>query len=187
MEKIQQELCMWGKKIENFRLPTWEELPDLELYMDQVITLVDRYLSPLIDGEKHPLLTASMVNNYVKQGLIPAPSKKRYGKTHVAFLLAITILKQVLSISEIKEGILFLGKAIGIREAYELFCEEQRVTIYFVSQQAQAKPLPELFSEQVPIEQIAVRSATSSLAMKLLAEKTLTLEMDYLRQSAEEE
>lgn len=78
--------------------------------MDQVRTLVDRYLSPVIQGEKHPLLTSSMVNNYVKLGLIPAPVKKRYNKEHVAFLLAITTLKQVLTIPEIKEGILFQGK-----------------------------------------------------------------------------
>lgn len=76
MEKIKQQLKEWGAELESFRLPRWEELPDLELYMDQVITLIDRYLSPVIQGEKHPLLTSSMVNNYVKLGLIPAPTKK---------------------------------------------------------------------------------------------------------------
>ena len=47
MEKMRQQLMEWGKELETFRLPHWEELPDLELYMDQVRTLVDRYLSPV--------------------------------------------------------------------------------------------------------------------------------------------
>lgn len=49
--KMRQQLMEWGKELETFRLPHWEELPDLELYMDQVRTLVDRYLSPVIQGE----------------------------------------------------------------------------------------------------------------------------------------
>ena len=64
-----------GPTIENVHLPRWHELPDIELYMDQVITLIEKYLSPLITLEKHTLLTSSMVNNYVKHGLIPAPVK----------------------------------------------------------------------------------------------------------------
>ncbi|HFH0609160.1 TPA: DUF1836 domain-containing protein [Enterococcus faecium] len=182
MEKMRQQLMEWGKELETFRLPQWEELPDLELYMDQVRTLVDRYLSPVIQGEKHPLLTSSMVNNYVKLGLIPAPVKKRYNKEHVAFLLAITTLKQVLTIPEIKEGILFQGKTVGIREAYNLFCDEQEAAVWMVSQLAQGKSHPKKFDQATPVEYIAVRAATLSFAMKLLAEKTIVLESEYLKE-----
>ncbi len=180
MEKMRQQLIEWGKDLENFHLPYWDELPDLELYMDQVRTLVDRYLSPVIQGEKHPLLTSSMVNNYVKLGLIPAPVKKRYNKEHVAFLIAITALKQVLTIPEIKQGILFQGKTVGIREAYNLFCHEQETAVQMVSRLAQGENYPPLLDQETPVEYIAVRSATLSFAMKLLAEKTITLEIDYL-------
>ncbi|ASZ08362.1 MULTISPECIES: DUF1836 domain-containing protein [Enterococcus] len=182
MEKMREQLVAWGTDIETFRLPRWEELPDLELYMDQVITLIDRYLSPIIQGEKHPLLTSSMVNNYVKQGLIPAPIKKRYNKRHVAFLIAITTLKQVLTIPEIKDGILFQGKVIGIREAYNLFCEEQEAAIHLISQQAQGKEqAPLILNQTMAVEMIAVKTATLSFALKLLAEKTIMLETDYLK------
>ena len=182
MEKMRHLLMEWGKELETFRLPHWEELPDLELYMDQVRTLVDRYLSPVIQGEKHPLLTSSMVNNYVKLGLIPAPVKKRYNKEHVAFLLAINTLKQVLTIHEIKEGILFQGKTVGIREAYNLFCDEQEAAVWMVSQLAQGKSHPQKFDQATPVEYIAVRAATLSFAMKLLAEKTIVLETEYLKE-----
>jgi hypothetical protein len=76
MEKLQSNMKTWGESLLEFHLPRWEELPTLELYMDQVITLIDQYLSPVIQTEKHPLLTSSMVNNYVKKGMIPAPEKK---------------------------------------------------------------------------------------------------------------
>ncbi|WP_206856911.1 DUF1836 domain-containing protein [Candidatus Enterococcus mangumiae] len=186
MEKMRQQLVDWGENLESFRLPHWEELPDLELYMDQVKTLVDRYLSPVIQGEKHPLLTSSMVNNYVKLGMIPAPVKKKYSKQHVAFLIAITTLKQILTIPEIKEGILFQGKTIGIREAYNLFCDEQENAIRMVSQLAQGKQLEQLLNKEIPLEYVAVRSATISFAMKLLAEKTISLESEYLQEAKKE-
>lgn len=179
MELIKSELIKWGKELESFNLPRWDQLPDLELYMDQVIKLVDQYLSPVIQGEKHPLLTKSMVNNYVKLGLIPAPQKKRYDRTHVAFLVAITSLKQVLTIPEIKDGIVFQGKAIGIREAYNVFCEEQEDAVVRVTRQAQGLP-PENHDAPFRIELVAVRAATIAFANKMLAEKTIALETAYL-------
>ena len=65
----------WGNQIETASLPRWDELPDIELYMDQVINLVSKYLSPILSQQEQPMLTKSMVNNYVKLGLIPAPVK----------------------------------------------------------------------------------------------------------------
>ncbi|MEY8445463.1 DUF1836 domain-containing protein [Enterococcus ratti] len=187
MENMRQQLIEWGKELVDFHLPQWDELPDLDLYMDQVKTLVDRYLSPVIQGEKHPLLTSSMVNNYVKLGLIPAPIKKRYNKEHVAFLIAITTLKQVLTIPEIKEGILFQGKTIGIREAYNLFCHEQEKAIKMVSQLAQGEMFSPILDQKTPVEYIAVRAATLSFAMKLLTEKTISLETKYLNKEKKNE
>lgn len=70
------KLRAWAEDLKELRLPRWEELPELELYMDQVITLVDRYLSPLMEDEKHQLLSSAMVNNYVKHKLVPPPVKK---------------------------------------------------------------------------------------------------------------
>lgn len=71
----------------DFKMPRFEDLPTVGLYRDQVIGIVEQTLSPLgtcIDGE---LLTPSMVNNYVKAGLIAAPVKKLYNREHVARLL----------------------------------------------------------------------------------------------------
>ena len=83
-------------------LPHWEELPDFDLYMDQVLSLMERYLgSALTHGDKG--LTASMVNNYVKTGLVPAPQKKKYSRLHLASLIVVCVLKPVLPLAVIRE------------------------------------------------------------------------------------
>ena len=86
---------------EELRLPPWEHLPDIDLYMDQVLLLVDRSLRGF-PGYEERGLTASMVNNYVKQGVLPPPVRKRYGRDHLACLLMICVLKPALPISAIK-------------------------------------------------------------------------------------
>jgi len=179
LEKLNNEISDWATTLIEFHLPRWDELPDLELYMDQVITLIDKYVSPVIQTDKHPLLTASMVNNYVKKDMIPAPEKKRYNRKHVAFLVAITLLKQVLTIQEIKDGILFQGKIIGIRNAYNLFCEEQEQAIQRVCLQAMGENISHS-TQPIPVEYLAVKAATVSFANKLMAEKAIECEVNYL-------
>lgn len=80
-----------------------DDIPDIDLYMDQVITLMDRYLS---STKRHPddkLITKTMINNYVKDGLLPPPKKKKYTKEHVLTLAFIYYFKNILSISDIKK------------------------------------------------------------------------------------
>ena len=99
-------------------LPSWQELPELELYMDQVLSLVERYLRGY-PGFDERGLTASMVNNYVKQGVLPPPQKKRYSREHLAKLLVICLLKTSLPILTIHQ--LMAGE--DIKRFYLCFCE----------------------------------------------------------------
>ena len=85
-------------------LPRWNELPDIELYMDQVLVLMAKYMQG-IAAEEDKLLTASMVNNYVKMGLVPAPVKKRYSRSHLARLVIICVMKQVVPMAMIRNFI----------------------------------------------------------------------------------
>lgn len=183
MEKLEERIIEWGESVRTLHFPRWDELPEIELYMDQVITLVEQYLSPVIRPEKNAHLTPSMVNNYVKKDMIPAPVKKRYNRKHVAFLIAITLLKQVLTIPEIKDGILFQGKAIGIKNAYNAYCDIQEHAIHQVALQAMRQTLDEPL-DIVPIEYLATHSASKAFAYKLLAEKMIEFETDYLKEGA---
>ncbi len=103
-------------------LPRWEELPDLELYMDQVLSLIERYLGNC-PGFDRKGLTASMVNNYVKLGVMPPPVKKRYTRVHLAHLVMICLLKSSLPIEVIKKLLLRSVKQQGESAMYDEFCE----------------------------------------------------------------
>lgn len=65
----------WITSLEQFHLPRWEELPDFEIYMDQLITIVSQYVAIFQDKEGS-MITASMINNYVKAKIMPRPSKE---------------------------------------------------------------------------------------------------------------
>jgi DNA-binding transcriptional MerR regulator len=105
------------------KLPRWDDLPDFGLYMDQVISLMERYLgTPAGTGEKR--LTASMVNNYVKIGAIPSPIKKKYGREHLACLVVVCALKPVLPLAVIREILSNKLEQDDPSELYEQFCQQ---------------------------------------------------------------
>ena len=133
MSNLRRDLILWSDTLQDFHLPRWEELPNFDLYLDQVITLIEGYLQNLFDEENDTILTAAMINNYVKLKLIPKAEKKRYNRMHIAYLIAITILKQVLTISEVKQGIEYQAGINGLKEAFNLFCEEQEAAIKAVA------------------------------------------------------
>lgn len=103
-----------------FTMPAWAEIPDLGLYMDQVITFTQRSYAPLYGDDAAKLLTSSMVNNYVKAGLIARPLGKKYGREQLAAILMIVQLKGVLSMDMIR--LLVTG---DIEACYKHFCERQ--------------------------------------------------------------
>ncbi len=102
------------------RLPRWDELPDIELYMDQVITLMGKYFGWL-SPQDEPVLTPSMINNYVKIGIIPAPIKKKYSRTHLFRLIIICVMKRVLPINDISALIETLLETRTEEEVLDIF------------------------------------------------------------------
>ena len=101
-KELEEELKIWTENIRAFHLPRWRELPEIELYMDQVLNYVERVLGVFSDGESK-LVTSSMINNYVKQELIRAPENKKYDKYSLAAIFIICLFKRILSINEIDE------------------------------------------------------------------------------------
>ena len=80
-----------------------EELPDIELYMDQVTTFMEQRLKPATrNPEDDKIMTKTMINNYVKNNLIPAPDKKKYSKEHMLLLIFIYYFKGFMSIGDIQ-------------------------------------------------------------------------------------
>ena len=122
MDSIKSKLEIVESEIKNIDIPTWETLPGIELYMDQVIELLNRYISIIKneDGESEKI-TKSMINNYVKSKVVPAPVKKRYSKTHMAYLIIVCFMKQVFSISVIKKIMPDFEDEEGIIKMYNSF------------------------------------------------------------------
>ena len=115
--------------INKFHIPRWNELPNVDLYLDQVVNLINSTLSPYIflnnDKKKENIqvLTKTMINNYVKNNLIEAPEKKLYSKIQLAKLFVICILKQVYSMQDISTLISIALEKTKAQEKYDTFCE----------------------------------------------------------------
>lgn len=105
----------------NLHISRIDEMPRIELYLDQVLSIVSTELAPLyVLGEK--VVTGSMVNNYVKQRIMPAPNRKRYTRRHLPYLMFVCCLKRILSISQIAQ-LIDLGKRceLDVSHTYDEF------------------------------------------------------------------
>ena len=123
--------------IEKIHIPRWEELPNVDLYMDQILTFINSSLSEYInfseDEDKNKILTKTMINNYVKNNILEPPVKKKYSKAQCAKLFVICILKQVFSMNEISSLINIALESTDISHAYNSFCslfEEAVISIF---------------------------------------------------------
>lgn len=111
------------KEIADFHIPRWEELPNIELYVDQVICFLDNALSKYVSKEKEGhVITKSMINNYVKHEVIKPAINKKYNKEHIANLFVVCILKPLYSINDISTLVKASIKNIPAQTIYNNFC-----------------------------------------------------------------
>lgn len=92
-----EELSAFRRQLETLRPAEWDMLPDFPLYMDQVLSYMERQTIHL---DERDALTASMVNNYTKTALVPRAEGKKYNREHLAYLTFISVLKQVMSVRD---------------------------------------------------------------------------------------
>ncbi len=79
-----------------------EDIPNIDLYVDQVTTFIESQLSSMKRNEDEKILTKTMINNYTKNHVLPSPDKKKYSRDHVLMLILIYYLKSFLSIKDIQ-------------------------------------------------------------------------------------
>ena len=101
----------------------WEQLPQIALYMDQVLLVLNQALAPLSVSDE-PVVTGTMINNYVKMKLAAPAIKKKYDREHMARFVMICLLKKVLSMTEIAAILERLLVDRDLAEVYDLFCWE---------------------------------------------------------------
>lgn len=166
MEKIDESIY---KTVSKFHIPRWKEFPGIDLYIDQLVTYIDNYLGQYIsedDNKENKIITKTMINNYVKNGILDAPIKKKYNKIHIAKLFVICTLKQVYSINDINELIDLATKNFPIKRAYNTFCQELENSIFTTFSVTDY-----IFDKRLSQEQYILKNVTQSLANKLYVEK----------------
>ena len=174
------KLRRWERYLNRFRLPAWEEIPDIGLYMEQVVTLLREYLDYLPpELKEEEAVTAAAINNYVRTRVMPGPQKKRYYRVHLAYLIMICTLKQGLSISLVQKLLPVGLPPEEVRRIYSRYAERHRVTAQYFTQQVYAAAA--LFLDLEPesalttdrVEDLIASAAMLGGFSRLLAEKLL--------------
>lgn len=171
-QDVIKNLYAWSDHLKQQQALHFKDLPAIELYMDQVVSVVGSYLSFYFD-DTTKFITSSIINNYVKLGVIPAPVKKKYSREHIAKLIIICVLKQVLPISSIKTLIDFYLEKMSIEQFFDLFCKNQQEILYQSITETE-KIQNEASGSQKPttaVLDLAIKASTC----KLLTEKILTV------------
>ena len=178
---ISHKLARWDKFITEYHLPDWDAIPDLGLYMDQVIVLLEQYLTfiPAPTGSKERFVTSSTINNYVRLKIMPAPVKRKYHRIHIAYLIMILTMKQSLSISDVQKVIPPDSSEEEVRVVYENYSEKFRRLALFFNQQVQSgaegiRTATEQSCDNA-VELLVIESALIAGFSKILAEKLIRL------------
>ena len=109
-----------AQSVRDFRLPRYEEIPNVGFYLEQTTKYVSEFLDPIQEGA----LTASMISNYVKKRLIDSPVKKQYSRDQIAYLIFIAVAKNVLSLDALTNFIGLQKRTYTAQRAYDYFCTE---------------------------------------------------------------
>ena len=107
----------------NYHCPRWNELPEIDLYIDQVICVLEKNLSIFKENDA-PIITPSMINNYVKQHILKPPVKKKYNRSHLSYLFVICVFKRLMSLSQIRGSITMTRRLFSVEDGYNMFCNE---------------------------------------------------------------
>ena len=153
-----------AKAFTAFRMPRYKDLPAMPLYRDQVITYIDNLLKPLEPCVDGAWLSPSMVNNYVKMGLIPAPIKKQYGRNHVAKLITVCLFKQILPIAAIESMFRIQRVSYNADTAFDYVATELESALHAAFSLTQDK-IPDS-AQRVTRESLLVRSGITAFVSK---------------------
>ena len=169
------DLSDFREKLETQRPVAWDQLPDFALYMDQVLSYMDRQVIRFDDDDG---LTAAMVNNYTKSGLVPRAEGKKYNREHLAYLTAICILKRVMSTRDM--DLLIREELQGDRsvaDGYAAFCASLDKALHLTAEEMARR------TEDDDLADAAIHFALMSYAAGVASNRYVTL----LRQRKEAE
>lgn len=170
MNEATDRIQNWVGQIEKSKAVEWDRLPEIYLYMDQVLTYMNKQLSLYERDEGANLLTSSMINNYVKDGVLPRPEQKKYSREHLAILTVICMLKQVLSIQDISTLVKALLLNASHSEMYNRFCDAQTAAMKDVCERIRATSQ----QSEAELTRLAIEFSVEANARRTAAERILS-------------
>lgn len=142
-----------------------EHLPDIELYMDQVISLAEQRLGGFRRSDSEKTLTKAMINNYTKDQLLSPPNRKKYSRAHMSSIFKLYFLKQTLSIPDVQE---VLSRQPTGDAALRPFLDLLEQSLGEVDKRAESlDPTPEALLDTI------MRLSLEAYARKRMAEKLI--------------
>lgn len=170
MSEAIDKIHEWAERTEQYRSVEWDRLPEIYLYMDQVLTYMNKQLEPLERAEGAAPLTSSMINNYVKDGVLPRPEQKKYSREHLAMLTVICMLKPVLAIPDINMLLKGLREDDSTANMYDRFCAAQSTALQEVCKRVETA-LPE---GEGSLARLAIELSIEANARRTAAERILS-------------
>ena len=179
IELVAHKLIRWEKYLNGYRFPEWKEIPNIGLYMEQMIALLTQYLDfiPVEDPLEKPV-TATAIHNYVRLRVMPAPEKRKYYRVHIAYLIMIFTLKQSVSIQGIQKILPQNLTEEEVKEHYmEFMAQHQRISRYFTEQTRDTARdiLSPDCTDESAIESFVTQMVLTAGFSRLLVEKLLRL------------
>ena len=155
--------ALLAREAQQFRLPGYQEIPNVGLYLEQTVKYLNEFLVPLAAE-----ITPSMVSNYVKKGLVSNPVRKQYDREQIASLLFIAVAKSVMSMENIKLLFTMQRQSYPSEIAYGYFRTELREAIDVVFG---LKKSMTSIEEDATGEKIMLRTTTIAVAHKIYLEQ----------------
>ena len=147
-----------AESVRGLRLPRYAEIPTVGLYLEQTIKYINSYLAPLGCLE----LTGSMVSNYVKKGLIPAPVKKQYYPEQISYLFFVALAKNLTSMENIDLLISVQRATYTLPVAYDYMCGElENMLFYFFGLKDRPEEVGETDSDEKNLLRGLIMSAAN--------------------------
>ena len=149
--------------IDSWEPVKWEGMPDIDLYMDQVVTYLRRQLALFQDDSEASLVTRSIINNYVKDGIVPRPVNKRYAREQLSALMMACVLKRVLPMQQVKQLL-----RPGDQDSYAAFSQGLKKAL-----NREAEALERVEGES--LQDLALDYALRAAANCLMADRLLSM------------
>lgn len=162
--------------IMNYHCPRWNELPEIDLYIDQVIYLLENNLSIFNKDSDSPLITSSMINNYVKQHILKPPVKKKYNRSHLSYLFVICVFKRLMSLTQIRGSITMMRRLFSVEDGYNIFCEQLEKALKNAFDPNNNPPI--LINDDDVQEVAALKAIVNSFANIVLADRIIAIRED---------